>query len=220
MFPTEESCRQFLAEMRLESPARRCSGGKNNLCAEVRVFTGFVKTLPRLWRAKRLTASSVIHVGIFQEQRFRSSCGSRVVHLMLDSQELSALHVHRVIFGEDSGVCLDYHTTLHVSPFPCGHAGPDALVLTGEVEVVAPAFVFQSATSTSPFFVRRSRELREEGLLSSGLPQGSVSPRSLRTVDTSYSERFCEWSTVSASLPGRHRRACRLPFAHQAGLSL
>ncbi len=132
-FPSEESCRQFLADMRWPSGVRcpRCNGEK--------VYA--LKARPFHWLCKNNDCGgrngyrfSVITHTIFQDTKIPLKLWFKVGYLMLVSKKgVSALQIHRVIFGEDSGS--DYHTSWYMCHRWRAAMQGDALKLTGEVEV-------------------------------------------------------------------------------------
>ena len=133
-FPTEESCRQFLAEMRWPDGVAcpRCN-------ATERIYA--LKSRPFHWTCKNKDCGgrngyrfSVITRTIFQDTKVPLKLWFKVGYLMLVAKKgISALQLHRVIFGEDSGS--DYHTTWYMCHRWRAAMQGDALVLTGEVEV-------------------------------------------------------------------------------------
>jgi len=133
-FPTEESCRQFLAEMRWPDGVAcpRCNNTE-------RIYA--LKSRPFHWTCKNKDCGgrngyrfSVITHTIFQDTKVPLKLWFKVGYLMLVAKKgISALQMHRVIFGEDSGS--DYHTTWYMCHRWRAAMQGDALVLTGEVEV-------------------------------------------------------------------------------------
>jgi hypothetical protein len=111
-FPTEESCRQFLVQIRWPGGVRcpRCNGTK--LYA--------LKSRPFSWVCKSTDCGdrngyrfSVLTGTIFQDTKIPLKRWFRVGYLMLvDKKGISALQVHRVVFGENSGS--DYRTSWYL----------------------------------------------------------------------------------------------------------
>jgi transposase-like protein len=118
-FPNADACKQFLADMRWPDgiACPRC-GEKDRVYA--------MKTRPFHWSCKSgLTTTngqpvtcnrksgyrfSVITGTIFQDTKISLDLWFRVAYLILSSKKgISALQVHRIIFGEDSGS--DYRTS-------------------------------------------------------------------------------------------------------------
>ncbi len=132
-FSTEESCRQFLADMRWPQDVRcpRCNSDK--------VYV--LKARPFHWLCKNKECGgrngyrfSVITHTIFQDTKIPLKLWFKVGYLMLVSKKgISALQVHRVIFGENSGS--DYHTSWYMCHRWRAAMKGDVLSLTGEVEV-------------------------------------------------------------------------------------
>lgn len=132
-FPTEEACKQFLADMRWPQGVHcpRCNSEK--------VYA--LKARPFHWVCKNKDCGgkngyrfSVISHTIFQDTKIPLKLWFKVGYLMLVSKKgISALQIHRVIFGEDSGS--DYHTSWYMCHRWRAAMKGDALKLTGEVEV-------------------------------------------------------------------------------------
>src|SRR3990167_4935038 len=132
-FPTEEACKQFLIEMRWPQGVRcpRCKGEK--------VYV--LKARPFHWLCKAKDCGgkngyrfSVITRTIFQDTKIPLKLWFKVGYLMLVSKKgISALQVHRVIFGEDSGS--DYHTSWYMCHRWRAAMQGDVLKLSGEVAV-------------------------------------------------------------------------------------
>jgi Transposase zinc-ribbon domain len=110
-FPTEESCKDFLAAQRWPDGVRcpRCN-------RKEKVYA--IK--PYQWRCRNADCGgrngykfSVITHTIFQDTKIPLKLWWRVAYFILTSKKgMSALQVHRVIFGEDSGH--DYRTTWYM----------------------------------------------------------------------------------------------------------
>ncbi|MDR4485766.1 MAG: IS1595 family transposase [Nitrospirales bacterium] len=133
-FSTEESCREFLVQARwpenVECP--RCQGKQ-------KIYT--LKARPYHWVCKNADCGgrngyrfSILTGTIFQDTKVPLVIWFKVGYLMLLSKKgISALQMHRVVFGEDSGS--DYHTTWYMCHRWRSAMRGDALKLTGEVEV-------------------------------------------------------------------------------------
>lgn len=132
-FPTEEACRQFLVEMRWPQ------GVHCPRCESEKVYT--LKARPFHWICKAKDCGgqngyrfSVITHTIFQDTKIPLKLWFKVGYLILVSKKgISALQVHRIIFGEDSGS--DYHTSWYMCHRWRAAMQGDAMKLTGEVEV-------------------------------------------------------------------------------------
>ena len=111
-FPTDEACKQFLTEMRWPNGVHcpRCNGD--------RVYA--LKARPFHWICKNKACGgrngyrfSIITHTIFQDTKIPLRLWFKVGYLMLVSKKgISALQIHRVIFGENSGS--DYHTSWYM----------------------------------------------------------------------------------------------------------
>ncbi len=144
-YPTEESCKQFLADVRWPH------GAVCPRCGNVKVFA--LKTRPFNWVCKsgkqtrdpegtEVTCDkkngyrfSVITRTIFQDTKIPLKTWFRVAYLILVSKKgMSALQVHRVVFGEDS--THDYRTTWYICMRWRAAMRSDVIdLLEGEVEV-------------------------------------------------------------------------------------
>jgi len=111
-FPDELSCRQFLTEMRWPT------GVECPRCGNRNVYT--LKARPFYWLCKAADCGgkngyrfSVLTGTIFQDTKKPLKLWFKVGYLMLVGKKgISALQVHRVIFGEDSGS--DYRTSWYM----------------------------------------------------------------------------------------------------------
>jgi transposase-like protein len=131
-FSTEAACRQFLVEMRWPN------GVECPRCNNPKVYA--LKSRPFNWVCKACGGRngyrfSVLTGTIFQDTKKPLKLWFKVGYLMLVGKKgISALQVHRVIFGEDSGS--DYRTSWYMcmrwrSAMQGDYVGP----LTGIVEV-------------------------------------------------------------------------------------
>ncbi len=133
-FPTDDACKAYLRDRRWPDGVRcpRC-GAKEKVYA--------LKARPFHWLCKNVECGgrngyrfSVITRTIFQDTKVPLKLWFKVGYLMLISKKgISALQVHRVIFGEQSGS--DYHTSWYMCHRWRAAMRGDAFPLTGEVEV-------------------------------------------------------------------------------------
>ena len=133
-FPTDDACKEYLTRRRWPDGVRcpRC-GAKDKVYA--------LKARPFHWLCKNADCGgrngyrfSVITRTIFQDTKVPLKLWFKVGYLMLVSKKgISALQVHRVIFGEESGS--DYHTSWYMCHRWRAAMRGDAFPLTGEVEV-------------------------------------------------------------------------------------
>ena len=143
-FPNEDACKKLLAECRWPD------GPVCPRCGNTRVIT--LKAKPHHWvcksgltttdpDGKQVTCAknggyrfSVITKTIFQDTKIPLDIWFRVAYLMLTSKKgISALQIHRTIFGEDSGS--DYRTSWFMCHrLRCAMRGGIGQ-LEGEVEV-------------------------------------------------------------------------------------
>ena len=133
-FPTEESCKAFLTEMRWPNGVHcpRCNGTK--------IYA--LKARPFSWTCKSTDCGgrngyrfSVLTGTIFQDTKKPLKLWFKVGYLMLVGKKgISALQVHRVIFGEDSGS--DYRTSWYMCMrWRSAMSGDYIAPLSGIVEV-------------------------------------------------------------------------------------
>ncbi|HUY19650.1 MAG TPA: IS1595 family transposase [Candidatus Binataceae bacterium] len=133
-FDSDEACRDFLVAMRWPDGVRcpRC-GNKDKVYA--------LKARPYHWVCcnkgcgeRRGYRFSVTTRTIFENTKISLKLWFKVAYLVLTSKKgISALQVHRVIFGEDS--THDYHTSWYMVMRWRAAMKGDAFSLTGEVEV-------------------------------------------------------------------------------------
>ena len=133
-FKTEEDCKAFLVEARwpVGVTCPRCQKGE-------KIYQ--LKSKPFHWVCKNTDCGgrngyrfSVLTRTIFQDTKVPLKLWFKVGYLMLVSKKgVSALQLHRVIFGEDSGS--DYRTTWYMCHRWRAAMKGDVLPLTGEVEV-------------------------------------------------------------------------------------
>jgi len=132
-FPTEESCKAFLTEMRWPRGAEcpRC-GNKNVYALKARPFNWLCKA--KDCGGKNGYRFSILTHTIFENTKKPLKLWFKVGYLMLVGKKgISALQVHRVIFGEDSGS--DYRTSWYMCMRWRAAMKGDFVPLTGEVEV-------------------------------------------------------------------------------------
>ena len=134
-FPTEESCKQFLTEMRWPNSAVACPR-----CQKTeRIYT--LKARPFHWICKNADCGgrngyrfSILTHTIFQDTKIPLKLWFKVGYLMLVAKKgISALQVHRIIFGENSSS--DYHTSWYMCMRWRAAMKGDFVPLGGEVEV-------------------------------------------------------------------------------------
>jgi hypothetical protein len=112
-FPTDEACKAYLAEKRWPRGVTcpRCG-------ATEKVYA--LKARPYHWSCKNADCGgrngyrfSVLTATIFQDTKIDLRRWFQVGYLMLTAKKgISALQIHRVVFGEDSGS--DYHTSWYM----------------------------------------------------------------------------------------------------------
>jgi transposase-like protein len=133
-FPDEESCKQFLTEMRWPKGVAcpRC-GNKNVYALKARAFHWICKS--KDCGGKNGYRFSVITHTIFQDTKKPLKLWFKVGYLMLVGKKgISALQIHRVIFGENSGS--DYHTSWYMCMrWRTAMQGDYVAPLSDEVEV-------------------------------------------------------------------------------------
>jgi hypothetical protein len=133
-FPTDEACKQFIVEMRWPDGVRcpRCN-------ASERIYA--LKARPFHWVCcnkgcgeRRGYRFSVTTKTIFENTKISLKLWFKVAYLVLTSKKgISALQVHRMIFGEESTHA--YHTSWYMVIRWRAAMKGDAFKLTGEVEV-------------------------------------------------------------------------------------
>ncbi len=133
-FPTEEACKAFLVQARWPDGVKcpRCWGTK-------KIYA--LKTRPFHWVCKESGCGgrngfrfSILRGTIFQDTKIPLILWFKVGYLMLVAKKgVSALQMHRVIFGEDAGS--DYRTTWYMCHRWRSAMKGDVLPLTGEVEI-------------------------------------------------------------------------------------
>ena len=133
-FPTEESCRDFLVEMRWPRMVACPRCGKTE-----KIYA--LKARPYHWICKNVDCGgrngyrfSILTHTIFQDTKIPLKLWFKVGYLMLVGKKgISALQVHRVVFGENSGS--DHHTAWYMCHRWRAAMRGDAIKLDGEVEV-------------------------------------------------------------------------------------
>jgi transposase-like protein len=144
LFPNEDACRQFLQDQRWPH------GVQCPRCGNVSVYA--LKARPFHWVCKSGKQSidpegrevvcaknggyrfSVISHTIFQDTKIELRLWFKVAYLILTAKKgMSALQVHRIIFGEDSGS--DYRTSWYMVMRLRTAMKSEVLPLEGEVEV-------------------------------------------------------------------------------------
>ena len=141
-FPTEDACRDYLVQMRWPRGIRCARCGEPD-----RIYK--LKNKPYHWVCKNQMKNgdgtwvcggrngyrfSVLSGTIFQDTKKPLKIWFKVGYLMLVAKKgISALQVHRVIFGEDSGS--DYRTSWYMCMRWRAAMRGDAFKLTGTVEI-------------------------------------------------------------------------------------
>lgn len=142
-FPTDDACKQFLADMRWPNGATCPRCGEKAYTLKARPFhylckSGKESTDPD---GSKVTCNkqngyrfSVLTRTIFEDTKISLKIWFKVAFLILTAKKgISALQVHRVIFGEES--THDYHTTWYMCQrWRCAMKS-EAIRLTGEVEI-------------------------------------------------------------------------------------
>jgi transposase-like protein len=133
-FPTDDACKAYLQSKRWPDGVRcpRCNRTE-------RVYA--LKARPWHWACKNADCGgrsgyrfSVITRTIFQDTKVPLKLWFKVGYLMLVSKKgISALQIHRVVFGEQSGS--DYHTSWYMCHRWRAAMRGDAFKLDGVVEV-------------------------------------------------------------------------------------
>jgi len=133
-FPTEASCRDFLVAQRWPNGVScpRCN-------RKEKVYA--ISRKPYSWRCRNADCGgrngynfSVTTHTIFEDTKIALIIWFKIAYLILTAKKgMSALQVHRVIFGEDSGH--DYRTTWYMCTRWRAAMKSDVLPLEGEVEV-------------------------------------------------------------------------------------
>jgi transposase-like protein len=134
-FPTEESCKAFLVEMRWPHGVQcpRCDKSEKIYALKSRPFHWICKNVD--CGGKNGYRFSVLTHTIFQDTKIQLKLWFKVGYLMLVGKKgISALQIHRVIFGEDSGS--DYRTSWYMCHrWRAAMMGDFIPPLTGEVEI-------------------------------------------------------------------------------------
>src|SRR2546425_2888464 len=133
-FPTDDACKAYLAKKRWPDGARcpRC-GAKEKVYA--------LKARPFHWLCKNKGCGgrngyrfSVLTGTIFQDTKVSLRLWFKVGYMMMTSKKgVSALQIHRVIFGERSGS--DWRTSWYMCHRWRAAMQGDVLPLTGTVEI-------------------------------------------------------------------------------------
>jgi len=145
-FGTDQQCRQFLVRMRWPDGVRcpRC-GNEKVFALKARPFNWVCKSgKESIDRESRKTITchkrngyrfSVISGTIFQDTKIALSIWFKIGYLMLTSKKgMSALQIHRVMFGENS--THDYHTSWYICMrWRAAMAGDMFQPLSGQVEI-------------------------------------------------------------------------------------
>ncbi len=133
-FPDETACKNFLMEMRWPDGVRcpRCKSAERIYALKVRPFHWVCCN--KGCGERRGYRFSVITQTIFENTKIPLKLWFKVAFLILTAKKgISALQVHRVIFGEESTHA--YHTSWYLCMrWRCAMKG-DVMPLTGEVEI-------------------------------------------------------------------------------------
>ena len=133
-FKTDADCKAFLAEVRWPKGVQcpRCQRTEKIYALKARPFYWVCKNAD--CGSKNGYRFSILTKTIFQDTKIPLVLWSKVGYLMLVAKKgVSALQLHRVIFGEASGS--DYLTTWYMCHRWRSAMQGDVLPLTGEVEV-------------------------------------------------------------------------------------
>lgn len=134
-FPDDNACKQFLAETRWPDGVRcpRCGRGAGIYALKARPFHWICKN--KDCGKRNGYRFSVITHTVFENTKIPLNLWFKVAYMMLTSKKgVSALQVHRVIFGEESTHA--YHTSWYMCMRLRAAMSGDVLPkLTGEVEV-------------------------------------------------------------------------------------
>lgn len=141
-FPTEEACRLFLATKRWPTGVRcpRCGAGERIYALKKRPFHWVCKNAAQTAEGFPVCGGpngyrfSVLTGTIFENTKKPLKLWFKVGYLMLVAKKgISALQVHRVIFGEDSGS--DYRTSWYLCMRWRAAMRGEAFKLGGIVEI-------------------------------------------------------------------------------------
>lgn len=165
-FATEESCKTFLQNQRWPDGVRCPKCG-----AREKVYA--LKARPFHWTCKNTDCGgrngyrfSVITKTIFQDTKVPLRLWFKVGYLMLTAKKgLSALQVHRIVFGEESGS--DWHTSWYMCHRWRAAMRGDAFPLDGIVEVDE---TFVGGSDRNRHKGKKSADLRKAARRESGVP--------------------------------------------------
>lgn len=141
-FPTEEACRDYLVAMRWPKGIQCPRCGESQRVYKLKKVYHWVCKNPATYAETGLPVCggkngyrfSVLTGTIFQDTKKPLKIWFKVGYLMLVAKKgISALQVHRVIFGEDSGS--DYRTSWYMCHRWRAAMRGDALKLKGIVEI-------------------------------------------------------------------------------------
>ncbi len=134
-FPTEEACKQYIVAKRWRDGVRcpRCNRKEKVYALKARPFH-WVCCNPDCGGRKGYRFSVITHT-IFQDTKVPLRAWFKIGYLMLTAKKgLSALQIHRVIFGEDSGS--DWRTSWYICHrWRAAMKGDVLPPLSGEIEV-------------------------------------------------------------------------------------
>jgi transposase-like protein len=143
-FPNDDACKRFIVEMRWPEGVTcpRCGEKEKVYALKARPFhwvcksgnTSFEDGAPVLCHKRNGYRFSVITHTIFEDTKIGLNLWFKVAYLVLTAKKgISALQVHRVIFGEDS--THDYHTSWYMVMRWRAAMKGDALPLGGKIEI-------------------------------------------------------------------------------------
>jgi transposase-like protein len=143
-FASDEDCKRFLVEMRWPDGVKcpRCGEKEKVYALKARPFHWVCKSgktssedgTPVICHKRNGYRFSLITHTIFEDTKIGLKLWFKVAYLVLTAKKgISALQVHRVIFGEDS--THDYHTSWYMVMRWRAAMKGDALPLGGEIEI-------------------------------------------------------------------------------------
>ena len=193
-FPTEESCKQFLAEMRWPNGPQcpRC-GNKNVYALKARPFNWLCKATD--CGSKNGYRFSILTHTIFENTKKPLKLWFKVGYLMLVGKKgISALQVHRVIFGEDSGS--DYRTSWYMCMRWRAAMKGDFVPLSGEVEVDETFVGGREKNKHKWQRLNKSGTAGKVAVIGAIARKGMVVAKVIQNTDTATLDRFVR-STVA-----------------------
>jgi len=165
-FATDDDCKAYLVAKRWPDGVRcpRCNRKEKVYALKARPFH-WTCCNPDCGGRKGYRFSVITHT-IFQDTKIPLTIWFRIGYLMLTAKKgISALQIHRVIFGEDSGS--DWRTSWYICHRWRAAMRGDAFPLTGEVEVDE---TYIGGKDRNRHKSKKSRVAREAAALTRGLP--------------------------------------------------